>query len=83
MIAQVVVVVAVVVIEVVVVVAFSVYMLIFLKYGSLSKVLWVFENQKFYKYLAQAKKRNSHKKWPQIFIPVWSSTEDLPYKKVL
>ena len=62
LIVQVVVAVAVVVIEVVVVVAFSVYMLIFLKYGSLSKVLWVFENQKFYKYLAQAKKRNSHKK---------------------
>ena len=58
--------VAVVVIEVVVLVAFFIYMLIFLKYGSLSKVLWVFENQKFYKYLAQAKKnaipiKNDHK----------------------
>ena len=77
------VVVAVVVIEVVIVEAFSAYMLIFLKYRSLSKILSVFENQKFYKYLAQAKKRNSHKKSPQILIPIWSSTEYLPYKKVL
>ena len=49
LIVQVVAAVAVVVIEVMVVVAYSVYMLIFLNYGSLSKVLWIFKNQKFYK----------------------------------